>query len=73
MHILTKREIASRYRQSIRTIDNWTRLFLPSIKVGGKVLYDADDCDTAVKAFTRRPRLSAKLAEAFNPTEGGGE
>ena len=59
MTYLTRREIAARYRQSIRTIDNWKHTFLPHIKIGGKVLFDIEECDAAVRKFTRRPRLGS--------------
>jgi hypothetical protein len=61
MNLFTRRELAARYRQSVRTIDNWKRSFLPSIKVGGKILFDVEQCDAAVRAFARRPRLAQQI------------
>ena len=61
MKLYTKKEIALRYRVSQRTIENWAGLILPFIKIGGKLLFDVDECDAAVRLFTRRPKLAAKI------------
>jgi hypothetical protein len=62
MQLIIKKEIAARYRVSVRTIDNWTGTILPSLKINGKRLYDVEECDKAIRAFAQVPRLAKRLA-----------
>jgi hypothetical protein len=54
----TKTEIAERYRASARTIDYWRKTFLPSVKISGRVLFDVEECDAAVRQFKNVPPLA---------------
>jgi hypothetical protein len=51
--LLTKVELAPRYKVVPRTVDSWMkRGIIPYLKIGPKIVrFDADECDKALEKF----------------------
>jgi hypothetical protein len=62
--LITKKELATQYSVSQRTVENWMS-FLPYVKVGGVVRFDRELCDEVLLKFERNAqhRVSRKLEE----------
>ena len=75
MKLLSKKEVAVRYRVSTRTVENWLK-FLPHFKVLGVVRFDPDLCDKVLLQFERNAHhriLGLQKSPAMEPKPNGGE
>jgi hypothetical protein len=52
--ILTRRDLATRYRVSVRTVDRWVaQRRIPVLRFSERCLrFDAAECDAALRRFT---------------------
>ena len=50
---LNKKELATRYRVSSRTLNNWMRRGLPVAKIGRVLVFNVQSCDNWVNSFTQ--------------------